>query len=302
MVGNRCNYGGIMTSLDPIGIFSQVSDGGVMKFVPLNQGKRVWKGMCAAPNGDVYACSGSGVVVTVIDETNIPKERMSPTVVLSSTVTLGNIFKQTGGTGDFVSLNQQALNWEGLYAAPNGDIYALSSNGPNPNASTKWKQTGGAGDFEQTSDVVPLLKRQVWAYVDTPTVTTVDNDVYTTHLSGYTTGSCLNKNGTRIFDFNYLIGLWAAPNGDVWVSAHADAHYLEDGVSPIINRGLFLIKSADTSFMNTGEKGRSWTGMAFAPNGDIYACVAGHNINPMTLETWNFDMYYGSDIYKLMEI
>jgi hypothetical protein len=67
--------------------------------------------MAAAPNGDVYAA-----------------------------VLNGDIYKQTGGTGNFVALGQTSRRWDAMAAAPNGDVYAGIQGGV-------YKQTGGIGNF-----------------------------------------------------------------------------------------------------------------------------------------------------------
>jgi hypothetical protein len=69
--------------------------GGSGAFVALNQTARAWRGMCAAPNGNVYAC-----------------------------VSNGDIYMQMGGSGAFVALGQSVRSWYGMCAAPNGNVYA----------------------------------------------------------------------------------------------------------------------------------------------------------------------------------
>jgi hypothetical protein len=61
--------------------------------------------MTAAPNGDVYACTGV------------------------STGIGGDIYKQTGGVGNFEPLGQALIYWLAMTAAPNGDVYAAVYNG-----------------------------------------------------------------------------------------------------------------------------------------------------------------------------
>jgi hypothetical protein len=52
----------------------------------------------------------------------------------------GDIYKQTGGTGDFLPLGQTSRNWWGL-GSLNGNIYAAVYGGD------IYIQTGGTGDF-----------------------------------------------------------------------------------------------------------------------------------------------------------
>ena len=305
MVGNRCNYGGIMTNLDSMGIFSQVSDGGAMKFVPLNQGKRFWYGMCAAPNGDIYACCGGMSVATFAEETNIPKQPFKTTEI-SRAYVAGDIFKQTGGVGDFISLGQADRNWSGLTALPNGDIYALVTMGSGYH---KYKQTG-IGDFVEVWESFPVTRSQ---WPDNAPITAPDGAIYSLVDSGYTTGSYIKKQivsppgSYNLFTLNDFWFMEVSPTGDVWLGANADVKTLDETTRittmGIRNRGLFLKKSTANSFINTMEKGRSWSAMAFAPNGDIYACAyASYGGSLYNIDPIDFELDYGSDIYKLMEI
>jgi hypothetical protein len=70
------------------------------EFIALNQINRQWYDMCAAPNGDIYACA-----------------------------LFGDIYKQTGGQGNFIALNQAYREWYGMCAAPNGDVYVCALSG-----------------------------------------------------------------------------------------------------------------------------------------------------------------------------
>ena len=79
-------------------------------YLPLSQTSRNWHGMTTLGT-NVYAC-----------------------------VAPGDIYKQTGGTGDFVALGQTSLNWTGMTTLGT-DVYACVQNGD------IYKQTGGTGDF-----------------------------------------------------------------------------------------------------------------------------------------------------------
>jgi len=76
----------------------------------LGQTTRRWVGMTTLGN-DVYAC-----------------------------VSGGDIYKQTGGTGDFIALGQTLRAWRGMTTLGN-DVYACVNGGD------IYKQTGGTGDF-----------------------------------------------------------------------------------------------------------------------------------------------------------
>ena len=79
-------------------------------YLSLSQTTRNWQGMTTLGT-DVYAC-----------------------------VYAGDIYKQTGGTGDFVALGQTARDWQGMTTLGT-DVYACVSGGD------IYKQTGGTGDF-----------------------------------------------------------------------------------------------------------------------------------------------------------
>jgi hypothetical protein len=101
--------------------------------------------MTVAPNGDVYA----------VDYGNLGSG--------------GDIYKQTGGAGNFNALSQTHRNWRGITATPNGDIYASVYNGD------IYKQTGGIGDFIATGQTP-----NNWYGM----TSTVNGDVYVASISG----------------------------------------------------------------------------------------------------------------------
>jgi hypothetical protein len=80
---------------------------------------RTWMGVTCTPWGDVYATCGN--------------------------VGSLNIYKQTAGVGDFISLNQTSRYWNGVTCGPDGNVYAAVGNGD------IYKQTGGVGDFTPLS-------------------------------------------------------------------------------------------------------------------------------------------------------
>ena len=89
---------------------STINTGTSSGFVDLVAGNKSWRGMAAAPNGNVYAC-----------------------------VYGGSIWMQTGGVGAFVDLVAGDKNWNSMAAAPNGDVYACVYGG------SIWMQTGTLG-------------------------------------------------------------------------------------------------------------------------------------------------------------
>jgi hypothetical protein len=153
--------------------------GGVGDFIALGAPYMDWWGMCASPNGDVYAC-----------------------------VKNGDIFKQAHNTSTFVALSQTHRYWKGMCATPNGDVYASVEGGD------IYIQTGGTGSF------LPLNQ---------------------THR-----------------DYG---GMAAAPNGDIYVCEFYGDVYIRSGGSG--------------DFIGIGQPNEDWWDMAGAPNGDVYLCDSG---------------------------
>ena len=193
---------------------------------------RNWQGIAAAPNGDVYAC-----------------------------VSDGDIYKQTGGTGDFIALGQTPRYWHGIAAAPNGDIYAAVSNGD------IYKQTGGTGDFIALGQT-PRYWRGVAA--------APNGDVYASDYGGDIykqtggTGDFIALGQTPLLWF----GMTAAPNGDIYACVYGGDIYKQTG--------------GTGDFIALGQTPLLWFGMTAAPNGDLYACVYDGDIYKQTGGTGDF--------------
>jgi uncharacterized Zn-binding protein involved in type VI secretion len=206
-------------------------------FAGLNQTTRMWYGIGAAPNGDIYAC-----------------------------VYNGDIYKQTGGSGNFVALGQTSRNWYDIACAPNGDIYAsvYNSNGD------IYKQTGGSGNFVALGQT----KANGWNGL----AAQPDGDIY---ACIYTGARDIYKQTGGTGDFVALgqssvswSGMAAASNGDVYAcAANGDIYKQTDGSG---------------NFVAMGQTSRNWTGMAAAPNGDIYACVSTGDVYKQTSGSGDF--------------
>ena len=89
-------------------------------FVSLDQAAldQYWTGLAIDANDNVYACSYGDSIATG-----------------------GDIYKQTGGTGDFVALGQTHRAWYGITVSAAGNVYACVYGGD------IYKQTAGAGAF-----------------------------------------------------------------------------------------------------------------------------------------------------------
>jgi len=249
-------------------------------FEPLGQTSRLWFGIAVVPNGDIYAA-----------------------------VTNGDIYKQTGGVGDFISLGQ-SRNWFCMAAAPNGDVYAgtvkyVAGDPPGD----IYKQTGGSGNFEPLGQTSRSWRGMTVA---------PNGDAYACVYGGdtYNDGDIYKQTG-GVGDFvklNQTPRSWrtmaAAPNGDIYAAEYLGGIYKQTG-------GI-------GDFISLDQTSRKWFGMTAAPNGDIYACVGSDNniykqtggighFKPLgqALIYWlamtaapNGDVYaavYNGDIYKQVE-
>ena len=69
-------------------------------------------------------------------------EPSSPNGDVYADVDGGDIYKQTGGTGNFVALSQTSRYWYGMAADSTGNVYACVESNDDI-----YKQTDGTGDF-----------------------------------------------------------------------------------------------------------------------------------------------------------
>lgn len=194
-------------------------------FLPLNQTYRDWTGITYTQSNNVYACVGSG-----------------------------DIYKQTGGTGNFVALNQTSRVWHGMASLPNGDVYACVNGGD------IYKQTAGTGSFVALGQTT----RDWFAMT-----ATLNGHVYACEFGGdiykqsYGSGSFVALGQTSRF----WTGIAFHPNGDVYACVFTGDIYKQSG-------GV-------GNFVALGQTSRDWFGIASHPNGDVYACVKA-GANPVT--------------------
>lgn len=151
---------------------------------------RQWRGLCGAPNGDVYACTyGFG----------------------------GDIYVRSGGTGAFTALGVTPESpadplWNGMGVdAGNGDVYAVNY------GDHVYKRTAGTGSFVALSDI--SFHGSQWTGV----TVAPGHDVY---ASGNVLGVddiYVSAGGTGTFTGlgetgHYWVSVAAAPNGDVYAA------------------------------------------------------------------------------------
>ena len=201
---------------------------GIDSFDALSQTSRQWYGMATDPDGDIYACG--------------------------LTVGVGDIYKQTAGTGNFVSLAAANKVWQAMTAAPNGNIYACVAGYPGGDI---FMQTAGAGAFNALSqDDVSWYGMAAAS----------DNDVYACVYDGdiykQTAGAgAFVAQGQTSREWRAMA---AAPNGDIYAC--------------VWNGDIYKQTNGTGNFVALGQTSRQWRGMTAAPNGDVYACVRNGDI------------------------
>ena len=176
-------------------------------FMPLNQTQNLpsnkagweWSYITVAPNGDVYA-----------------------------TIRYKGIYKQTGGVGDFLPVNEDPVWWNVITAAPNGDIYACDSNGSSGGVGSGqiFKRTGGIGNFENINTLNYIGGSDTTTDVTWTGITAALNgDVYVCGKSSTQGGiyklQYVSKGNQRFLPYDLSIrmgwsGMTTSPSGDVY--------------------------------------------------------------------------------------
>lgn len=241
-------------------------------FSSLSQGNSLWKGMCAAPNGDIYVALYEG-----------------------------SIYKRSGGIGNFITLSQTARRWMGMAYNPlTGNVYADAQQLSGMGIGDIYMQTGGIGNFNSTGNT-----SYVW---NGDMCSDPSGNVYAINNggSGYIykqtagVGSFSSLGGTAR---NYT-GLCASPNGNIYAAVYGGDIYIStDGganfsalsqtsrnwnamcASPngdifacVGSGDIYRRKGGVGDFIALSQTSRSWKAMCASPNREIYADVYGGDI------------------------
>ncbi len=176
-----------------------------------------------------------------------------------TTVTYGDIYKQTAGVGNFVALGQTVRQWSGICEAPNGDVYACVGGGMSNNNTTGdiYKQTGGVGNF-----VALGQSSRSWAGM----CAAPNGDIYAAVGGGFAAGVTgdIYKQTGGVGNFVALgqisrswQGMCAASNGDIYATVrNGDIYKQTGGVG---------------DFVALGQVSRLWSGITKLINGDLIA-------------------------------
>ena len=184
----------------------------VSVFAGLSQETRNWRGMTTRGD-DIYAC--------VIE---------------------GDIYKQTGGAGDFIALGQTSRDWRGM-TTRGDDIYACVKTGD------IYKQTGGVGDFIALGQTPRL-----WYGM-----TTRGDDVYACEGEGD-----IYKQTGGVGDFIAL--------GQTAMEWRGMTTRGDDIYACVIEGDIYKQTGGAGDFIALGQTSRRWSGMTTLCD-DVYACV-----------------------------
>lgn len=261
-------------------------------FNALEQTSRDYRRMAVTPNGNVYV-----------------------------TVWAGDIYMQTGGTGDFAALGQTSRNWRAITSAPNGNVYAAEYNGD------IYMQTGGSGDFVAFSQTSRAWQAMTADSDGNIYATVYGGDIYKQTAGtgdfvamnqtdrswiGITTDSSDNiyaadapqgggggdiykrTGGTGDFEalsqtYRNWRGLGATPNGNVF--------------AVVYNGDIYKQTNGSGDFEAMNQTSRAWRDITATPEGDLYACVYDDDIYKIQIDAKNIyklddssvDVWYSGD-------
>jgi hypothetical protein len=238
-------------------------------FIALGQSSRLWSGMTASPNGDIYAAVSGGSIYKQsegigdfidLNQTHRGWFSMAAApngdVYASDSTATGNLYIQEGGVGDFVTLNQTARYWSAVAAAPNGDVYAAVNNG------SIYKRIAGAENF---IDLVQA--HRLWFGM----TVAPNGDVY---ASVAVNGDIYKQTDGTFIALNQTLRSWrnmaAAPNGNIYAAAGPGS------------TNIYMQTDGTGNFISLTQASLFWNGMAAAPNGNIYAAVGSGDIYEQT--------------------
>ena len=184
----------------------------------------------------------------------IDSEEILITGLTDNTVTSCERGHNSTFAGDIVLAYYEAgINWCGLAAAPNGDVYAVG--GYTGTLSDIYKRTAGAGDFVQNDQT----HRYWFAIAAAP-----NGNIYATPYHATSSDIYMQTAGTGPFAAVETTGrpwrcLTVAPNGNVYAGTGSGDIYMQTA-----GAGAFNALS---------QTSRTWLSLCAAPNGDIYACT-----------------------------
>ncbi len=226
-------------------------------------------GITFAPTGGTITLNNGGSIAAVtnsfstLSQGNTTWQGMTaaPNGNIYAAINSFDIVMQTAGTGNVVALNQGSRGWQGMAAAPNGNIYATVYNGD------IYMQTAGTGDFIALGQTSRTWRKMAAAPNGNVYAVVENGDIY---MQTAGTGNFVALGQTT----RSWWALAAAPNGNVYASVGGGDIYMQT--------------NGTGDFVALGQTSRSWDSMAAAPNGDVYAAAYGGSIYIQTAGTGNF--------------
>lgn len=246
-------------------------------FIATSQTNRTWTGVTIAPNNDVYATAlsptspstdgviceklSAGTVFTNLLVTSRAYNGIAatPTGDIYAVVYFGGIYKQTSGTGSFVTIGQDTNYFTGITSATNGDMYACENN------------TGQVFRKLESETLFTLYAttglnlRDITIDLNGDIYICDDNDIYkqTGGTGGFVALGTTGQQWTAIA---------AAPNGDIFACS-------ED--TPSTDGDIFVQYGGTGSFISLSQANRDWSAITVGTN-IAYATVSGGDIYEMT--------------------
>lgn len=231
-----------------------------------------WIAQCIAPNGDIYIASaltvyrqrrGSGAWEAQTGfggSNNFNGLCAAPNGNIYTCLISGDIYMQTGGEGNFNALGQTSRVWSGMAAAPNGDIYCAVNA---IGAGDIYKQTGGTGNFVALSQT----GREWYRMGAMP-----NGDIWASDATGNDTYKQTGGAGNFVAQGTpspgkLMSGFAGRSNGDVYALAVGSA-----------GGELYIRLGGTGNFIGTGQTNRNWEGVDIAPNGDLYSVVSASDL------------------------
>jgi hypothetical protein len=192
-----------------------------------------WMGITVAPNGDVYACAYNN----------------------------GNIYKQTGGEGSFISLKQTLRNWYAMTSNAIGDVYCATEEGG------IYKQTNGEGDF--------ILVAQIPSCHGI--CCTPNNDIY---ACAYSFGIYKQTNSEGDF-----VCIWSTVKNFRGITSNSN----NDIYTAVYSGDIYKLPNGESNFIALDQTHRNWGGItALQISDDVYANEYGGDIYKQTNGTGDF--------------
>ena len=172
----------------------------------------------------------------------------------------GNIYMQTAGAGNFISLSQTVRNWRSM--AYNGsDVYCAV--GGSSGARYIFKQTAGAGDFNALGGT----SRDWRCGVGTP-----GGDIY----FPVSNGDIYKRTG----GIGAFVALSQTPR--LWQAMAVNS--AGDVFACVYNGDIYKQTGGTGDFVALGQSTENWFGITGLDN-NVYACVYGGDIYKSTTES-----------------